>query len=329
MRQSFVIAVARIKVREAGNARGVRYSGTMKSSKKMGVCANWLLFLGIALDAHLRAQPANGAAKTLPLWEVRGRSNSVYLLGSIHFAKEDFFPLAKPIEQAYDRSAVLIFETDLGEMKSMETQSKLLKAGMCPTGETLSQHVGKQTYAALQSWLKDAVGQPSAFDRMKPWLASVSVVAVELQKLGFNPNQGIDEHFHSRAKADKKEIRGLETIDFQINLFTNLSREEDELFLKSMLEDVDRFPKIFADVIDAWKSGNAAKIESLLLEITRKYPSIHRRFLTDLNRAWLPKIEELLRSDKNVFVVVGMAHLVGKEGVVDLLKKKGFRVEQL
>jgi uncharacterized protein len=301
----------------------------MKLSKPMAACANWLLFLGITLDAHLRAQSTNATTQTHPLWEVRGKSNSVYLLGSIHFARQDFFPLAKPIEQAYDRSAILIFETDLGEMKSKETESKLLKAGMCPTGETLSQHVSKQTYAALESWLKDAVGQPSAFDQMKPWLASVSVVALELQKLGFSPDQGIDEHFHSRAKADKKEIRGLETIDFQINLFTNLPREEDELFLKSMLEDVDRFPKIFGDVIDAWKSGNAQKIESLLLEVTRKYPSIHRRFLTDRNRAWLPRIEELLRGDKNVFVVVGMAHLVGKEGVVDLLKKKGFQVEQL
>jgi len=51
--------------------------------------------------------------------------------------------------------------------------------------------------------------------------------------------------------------------------------------------------------------------------------------LTDRNRVWLPKIEELLRGEKTVFVVVGMAHLVGKDGVVESLKKKGFRVEQL
>jgi len=108
----------------------------------------------------------------------------------------------------------------------------------------------------------------------------------------------------------------------------NLSREDNELFLKSMLEDADRFPKIFADVIDAWKSGDAAKIEPLLLESTQKYPAIHRKFLTDRNRAWLPKLEELLQGQKDVFVVVGMAHLVSKDGVVDLLKKKGFRIEQ-
>ncbi len=263
------------------------------------------------------------------MWEVRGKTSSVFLLGSIHFAKDDIYPLAKPIEQAYERSPIVVFETDLAEMKTLETQTKLLKAGMCPAGETLSQHLSKETYTALQSWLKNGVGDPSALDPMKPWLASVSVVALELQKLGFSPNQGIDEHFHSQARTDKKEIRGLETVDFEINLFANLSREDNELFLKSMLEDADRFPKIFADVIEAWKSGNASKIEPLLLEITQKYPAIHKKFLTDRNRVWLPKIEELLRGERNVFVVIGMAHLVGTDGMVDLLKKKGFRVEQL
>ena len=263
------------------------------------------------------------------MWEARGKSNSVYLLGSIHFAKDDLYPLAKPIEQAYERSAIVIFEADLGEMKSMETQASLLKTGMCPAGETLSQQVSKETYSALQSWLKNTGGEPSMLDPMKPWLASVTVIALELQKLGFNPNKGIDEHFFSRAKTDQKEIRGLETVDFQINLFANLSREDSELFLKSMLEDSARFPKIFADVIQAWKTGDAAKIEPLLLEITKQYPAIYKKFLSDRNRVWFPKIEELLTGDKNVFVVVGMAHLVGSDGVVQLLRKKGIRVEQL
>jgi len=84
-----------------------------------------------------------------------------------------------------------------------------------------------------------------------------------------------------------------------------------------------------ADVIAAWKTGDATKIEPLLLETTRKYPEVYKKFLTDRNRVWFPKIEELLTRDKNVFVVVGMAHLVGKDSVVDLLKTKGFRVEQL
>ena len=301
----------------------------MKTVKRFRVGTNGLWVLVLMSVARVEAQPATAPGNTHPLWEARGKSNSVYLLGSIHFAKDDFYPLAKPIEQAYERSLIIVFEADLGEMKSMATQASLLKAGMCPEGETLRQQLGKETYSALQTWLKNTGAEPSMLDPMKPWLASVTVVALELQKLGFSPGQGIDEHFYSRAKADKKEIRGLETVDFQINLFAGLSREDSELLLKSMLEDAARFPKIFADVIEAWKSGNAAKIEQLLLEITKQYPAIYKKFLADRNRVWHPKIEELLTGDKNVFVVVGMGHLVGSDGVVQLLKKKGIRVEQL
>jgi uncharacterized protein YbaP (TraB family) len=301
----------------------------MKTSKGFHVGANWLWLLALTAAPQVAAQPATAPRNTHPLWEARGKSNSVYLLGSIHFAKDDVYPLAKPIEQAYERASIILFEADLGEMKSMNTQATLLKAGMCPAGETLSQQIDKETYSALQTWLGKTGGEPSMLDPMKPWLASVTIVALELQKLGFNPGQGIDEHFYSRAKADKKEIRGLETVDFQISLFAELSREDSELLLKSMLEDTARFPKIFADVIEAWKTGDASKIEPLLLEITKKYPAIYKKFLSDRNRVWLPKIEELLTGDKNVFVVVGMGHLVGSDGVVQLLKKKGLRVEQL
>src|SRR5437879_2221352 len=168
--------------------------------------ASWLLLLALTLAERAAAQPANAPDTAHSLWEVRGKSNSVYLFGSIHFAKEDFYPLAKPIEQAYERCSIIMFEVNLGEVKSLETQTKLLKAGMCPAGETISQRLSKETYSALQSWLKNAVGEPSALDQMKPWLASVSVIALELQKLGFNPNQGIDEHFYSRAETDKKKI---------------------------------------------------------------------------------------------------------------------------
>ncbi len=301
----------------------------MKRVKGFWIGANWLWIVALASVAQVAAQPKTVPSNTHPLWEVRGKSNTVYLLGSIHFAKSEFYPLAKPIEQAYERSSIVVFETDLGAMKSLGTQAALLKAGMCPAGETLRQQVSPETYAALQSWHRNTGGQPSLLDPMKPWLASVTVLALELQKLGFNPGQGIDAHFYARAKADKKEIRGLETVSFQIDLFGNLSRADSELFLKATLEDTARFPKIFADMIEAWKIGDSAKIEPLLMETTRKYPAIHRKFLADRNRAWLAQIEEFLTRETNVFVVVGMVHLVGKDGVVQLLKNKGIRVEQL
>src|ERR1051325_7324774 len=121
----------------------------MKPVKGFRLGANWSWLLAWAWAGQLVAQPAVAPRDAHPLWEARGKSNSVYLLGSMHFAKEDMYPLAKPIEQAYDGSSLIVFEADLGEMKSMETQASLIKAGMCPPGEDLSQQVGPETYSAL------------------------------------------------------------------------------------------------------------------------------------------------------------------------------------
>ena len=112
--------------------------GLMKPVKGFHVGAKWLWFLALTSVGQLAAQPPTAPRNAHPLWEVRGKSNSVYLLGSIHFAKEEFYPLAKPIEQAYERCSSIVFEVNLGEVKSLETQTKLLKAGMCPAGETIT-----------------------------------------------------------------------------------------------------------------------------------------------------------------------------------------------
>jgi uncharacterized protein YbaP (TraB family) len=287
-----------------------------------------LLFLLAVSAASLGGQQPPASRTALPLWKIQGKTNAVYLLGSIHFCKGDFYPLAKPVEEAYQRSGVVIFEADPGKLESIEVQTRLLTGGMLPAEESLSQHVSKQTYAALQAKLQSAFGQGTMFDRFRPWLAAVSLSVIEIQKLGFDPQQGIDKHFYEKAKADGKQIVPLETVEFQLGLFTALSKEDQELFLKSTLEDINRFPEIFGDVIQSWKTGDAKKLEALLLKITKEYPALFKKFVTDRNRAWLPQVEKLVQEGKPAFVVVGMGHLVGEGSLVDLLRKKGLKVEQ-
>jgi uncharacterized protein len=308
--------------------RGSCMIAGMKISRRSPWLITWLLFLSAACAQPLVGQQTVVSKPTLPLWKIQGRTNAVYLLGSIHFCKSDFYPLAKPIEAAYQQSGTVVFEADLGELESIEVQTKLLTAGMLPADESLSQHLSKETYAALQAKLQSAFGQEAMFDRFRPWLAAVSLSVVEIQKLGFDPRQGIDKHFYEKARTDGKQIVPLETVEFQLGLFTGLSKEDQELFLKSTLEDIKRFSEIFSDVIQSWKTGDAKKLEALLLKIMKEHPALYKKLLTDRNRDWLPKVEKLVRDGKSAFVVVGMGHLVGEQSLVDLLRKNGVKVEQ-
>jgi uncharacterized protein YbaP (TraB family) len=291
------------------------------------------LIVGVGLlvsyASSLHGQLAPKERNTHCLWRVQGGTNAVHFFGSIHFLKKEFYPLPKPIEDAYQQSQVIVFEADLDEMESSQSQLKILQQGKYPDGETLKQHVSEQTYATLQSYLSESVGAVGAFDSFKPWMAAVALLGIELQKLGFDPNQGVDKYFFTKAKQDKKQIIPLETIDFQLGLFTGFSNEDQDAMLKETLEEISTFKKTLNEMIEAWKIGDTRKLDQLFLDELRKYPQLHQKLLIDRNRRWAVKIEKLLAEGRNVFVVVGTAHLVGKESVVDLLSRKGFKVQQM
>jgi uncharacterized protein len=299
----------------------------MKTSKAfLSKCAVLLALLLVQFPSALLA--AETAPAKNSLWKVEGKNNTVYLLGSIHFLKKEFYPLAEPIEAAYKNSRIAAFEADLAALEEMQTQLKMLQRAQLPPGETIQQHLSKETYQLLHDYLEDTVGIGGMFDQFRPWFAAMALSVIEVTKLGFDPSQGIDKHFYTRAKADGKKIVPLETVDFQLELLSGFAKEDQEALMKQTLQDVRSFKTIFADLIDAWKNGDAAKLDGLILDHMKGSPEIHQKLLIDRNHQWLKKIEGMLSGKENAFVVVGAGHLVGKESVVDLLQKKGFKVIQ-
>ena len=277
----------------------------------------------------LRAQQAVKPATKHSLWKVEGRTNAMYLLGSIHFLKKDFYPLPQPIEDAYKQSQVVVLEADLGEMTSPEAQLKMVQSAQAPEGEKLKDVLSKETYAKLESHLTEA-GLPIAFlESLRPWMVAVTLVSAEIMKLGYNPEDGVDKYFYGKLKKDKKEMVALETLDFQMGLFTSLTKQEQDAMLRETLQEVSNFKKDLQGIIDAWKTGDTQALDKFMLDAMRDYPQLHKKLLIDRNKQWVDKLQKLHASGKTVFVVVGAAHLVGKESVVDLLNAKGLKTRQL
>jgi len=275
----------------------------------------------------VRAQQATATQAKHCLWKIEGKTNAVYLFGSIHFLKKEFYPLPKPVEDAYKQSEVVVFEADLDDAQSPQGMLKMLAQSTYNDGTTLQDHVSKETYDKVQSYVGESVGP--ALDLMRPWMVAMSILAMELQKLGFDPEQGVDRYFFNKAKEDKKEIIGLETLDFQLGLFTGLTKEEEDAMLKETLQEISSFKKELTQMTTAWKNGDTKTLDKLMLEAMRDYPQIHKKLLLDRNKVWVDKLEKLRAGGKTLFVVVGGGHLVGKDSVVDLLTKKGLKVQQL
>jgi uncharacterized protein YbaP (TraB family) len=286
------------------------------------LCFSWL-----TSPANAQSQPASKSSHH-SLWKIQGAKSTVYLLGSVHLLKQEDYPLPAVMEAAFTNSQIAVFEADVGQMSEPETQAKMMSKAQLPDGETLRQHLTPETYAAFSERVGKAGLPPAMFDTFKPLLAVSLLEMTELQKMGCDPRYGLDEHFFAEAKKSGKQIIPLETVDFQIDLFTGFSKEDSESIMKAELKDIDNTQKDFADIIQSWREGDTAKLEKLLHSAMIESPVVFKKMLTDRNKKWAPRIEELARGSINAIVIVGAGHLVGKDGVVELLKKKGLKITQ-
>lgn len=269
------------------------------------------------------------AADNLPLWKIEGTKSPVWLLGSVHFLKASDYPLPAAMDEAYEQSQVVVFETDMKALESPTIQLQLLTKGRLPAGTTLQEQLSPETYEQLVQHAAKA-GLPAALlDSLKPTLAATMIVAAELVKLGFTPTAGVDHHFLERCLEDGKKRVALETPEFQIDLLTSFSKDEGEALVKTTLEEFETMKDFFTDLVEAWRCGDTEELDKFLNEAKQESPAVMKRFLTDRNARWAPKIKALAEGEKPTLVVVGAGHLVGKESVIDLLQADGLKVVQV
>src|SRR3954469_13899257 len=266
-----------------------------------------LCILGLLVQTSSAAPaqaPATAQAKHC-FWKVEGKSNSVFLLGSVHVLNNTFYPLDPIIEDAFKKANTLVLEVDLKEMESMETQLKMLKFGRYPEGDSLTNHLTPEIYKKLDERMAKTGGSAAMFNSFKPWMVAVVLVAAELQKLGFNPQDGVDRYFHQKAIADEKKVTGLETAEFQLSLFNDLTRAEEEAMLKETFEEMDTLKKDFEDLTRAWKTGDTETLDKTMVQELRGYPDIYKKLLVDRNERWAKQMDRFLAEGKDIFVVVG------------------------
>jgi uncharacterized protein YbaP (TraB family) len=281
-----------------------------------------------ALALLLALEPASAQTRNF-LWKASRGQSVVYLVGSVHLLSKDYYPLSPALDAAFKECDLLVEELDLGEMEAVESQMKILARGMLPAGQSLDQVVSPATFALVAERVK-GLGLPvEPLKRFKPWALSLTLLGLEWQAAGFDAALGLDKHFYDRAVADRKQVQGLETIDFQISRFDELTMEEQDRMLASTIRELDAEKASVTALANAWKAGDAATVERIVLQELRKEPRMYQRLLVDRNRDWMPKIDALFARPGRSFVVVGAAHLVGPDGLLAMLRARGYTVQQL
>jgi uncharacterized protein len=286
----------------------------------------WLFALGLLGSLTLYGAQSRAAS---PVWAVHGARATVYLAGSVHLLKAQDAQLPAGFERAYEDSQCLVMEIDLGRITPTQISSWVERHGSLPAGEHLRTVLGEPRYARLSAAAATLGAPMPAFDSQQPWVIAVELAELEYLSLGYDPEQGAEQQLVRRARADHKATDGLETVNEELGGLEAMPREDQLRVLDQTLQELREAPSDMRVVVAAWRRGDAGRLSAILSKQYRDFPTLYRPLVTVRNQHWLPQIEQLLQGGKNCMVVVGALHLVGHDGLLELLRRDGYRPEQL
>ena len=272
---------------------------------------------------------AAGVQAETSVWVVTSPTSTVYLAGSCHVLRASDHPLPAEFFSAYSDSRKIILEASLGDMEKPEYLEKLMAAATYSDGTTLKQHLSSQAYSKAEAFCRERNYPLEQYQSFRPWMFAMTLTMSEMSKIGAESNNGVDYFFNERAQKDRKMAGSLETVDQQIGFLTMM---DNSMSNEQIIETIDELKQINTkgpEILNAWKNGDEAKIEALNLNELKNYPKLYQVLILDRNKKWISNIEGYLNSPVNTMVIVGVAHLVGDNSVVDLLRKRGYKVVKL
>jgi hypothetical protein len=291
------------------------------------VSALWIgaLFVSATLPAH--------AADKQFFWKVTspGAGATTYLLGSVHFGDESMYPLAQVIRDAFAASDDLVVEINSLDLDPLDAAALFAEKGMYMDGGSLQSEIGTGTWQSLLAVAERYGLTPELLQLQRPWLVALSLSALEFKRAGFSETLGIDQHFLRQAQG-AKPILELESLSQQIAVFESFTSAEQEAFLIQTLTDLEKGATYLRGLIDAWQAGDAQELNGLINESFQSDPfgrRVYQMLFVNRNLAMTRKIEDMMGNGRTHFVVVGAGHLVGEKGIVQMMRQKGYAVEQL
>jgi uncharacterized protein len=283
----------------------------------------WLLILLTACGAQ-EPKPGDGC-----VWKVSDADSCLYISGTIHLLRKEDHPLPAAYDLAYADSQRLMFELAPGKEKETELVKKMQEKGTLPAGEALSDKIPALAWDDLNRWCQKRGMAAVTFNSMRPWFVALLLTTTEFQLLGADPSRGVEPVFEKKAKADEKPTAGLETVDFQIGLFAELSEQDQQELLQQTLGEAETAGQEFVNMLEAWRKGDAEALYKLLSREADKYPSLMELFLHQRNAAWVKQLTHELTLPGNAMILVGAGHLGGELGLLEGLRKQGYKVERV
>jgi len=264
--------------------------------------------------------------------------SAVYLLGAFHLLRADDWPLSVDVEDVFAQAGHVAFEIAPQEM-DVETGKQVLEMGVRTDGTLLESGLSPETAKQLQRWQADNAKwmerlriESQWMQHMHPWLVATQIALVELHKAGLDPAFGLDVQLMERAQQAGKTTSGLETLGGQIQFLAGMDRDEQVEFLRQALEQAAAGREQIDRLHALWRAGDADGLwRELEPDFRAQFPKLYQRINVARNVAWRAQVETWLQQPppQTVLMVVGAMHLVGEDGLVEMLRARGYVVERV
>lgn len=262
------------------------------------------------------------------VWKISRNGRHIFVGGTIHVLSNADYPLPIEFEDAFSKSAVVVFETDIQKLNSPKNQSVIMNKLTYKDHRNLKNVLSPEVFARLDTHLS-ARGIPiDGFLKFKPGLLSSTLTLIELQMLGFF-GTGVDEFFFKAAQKNKTPMIFFETLMEQVDLLEALGKGQEDAFIDYTLKDIENLPTLLPALKEAWRQGNEQDtIQLMLVPLKTEFPQVYNALVVKRNNKWIPAIEDMFNTDATEFVLVGLLHIIGQDGILEHFKSRGYTIEK-
>lgn len=263
------------------------------------------------------------------LWEVSDGAGRLYLFGAFHLLTPDQDWMRPAIQDAFARADALVVEINPQEYGPAEMSAAMMGRARLPEGRSLQDVLDEDVYGAVREKARELGFAPGFFDQFRPWFVGLALTQQVLGEAGYEGQLGVDIHFVERASRKDMPILELETLEEQITALTQSAGEDPNAYMRLFLNQLGESEVFFDELDDMWAEGDVAGLADYMAGERERDPAAYRALYIRRNKTWLSKLTDYLDDERTYFVVVGTGHLVGEDGLVDLLHERGHTVRRV
>lgn len=283
--------------------------------------------LGALAGLWLAGCAAGEAEARPPIWVVRDADSELMLFGSVHVLPPGLDWRPKELDAALARADDLWFELPIDPASEARVGELATTRGVLPEGQTLSSLLSPSGQARLEAVCRDLSVALPAIDRFEPWFAEIVLAGAQFMKAGADASSGVEKQIAASAPASA-ERRAFESPEQQIAIFDAAPLAEQVASLEESLRELQENPESYDTLVAHWMAGDIKALDDdALAPLRDAAPGLYARLVTERNAAWIEAIRNRMDGSGRTVVVVGVGHLVGRDGLPTQLRALGYSVE--